>query len=148
MADPHEVIAAHHAAVGQARVLLDVDEVELAGIESAGEHAALVDGQLEVQSGVRLAEVPQDLGEVRRGEVVRRSEAQASPHRRAGEVADGLVVGAEDLAREAQHRLAVVGERHGAGVAQDEDAAGRLLQPLDLLAHGRLAATDEFGRRG
>jgi hypothetical protein len=127
---------------------LDEDEVERARLQPAVQRPALVDGQFEVELRVALPEVAEDPGELGHRQVVGRSEAEASAHRRAGEVALGRGVGGEDGPREPGHRVPVVGEPDGPRVPDDEPAPRGLLEAADLLADRRLAQPELRGRPG
>ena len=71
MDDPHHPVSSHEAAEWVAGFLLDEYEVELAGLQSADERTALAHGEFEVDLGIQLAEVAEDLRELGEREVIR-----------------------------------------------------------------------------
>ncbi|MEG8036829.1 hypothetical protein QP157_16395 [Sphingomonas sp. LR61] len=84
-------------------------------------------------------EVPEDARQLRDREVVGRTEPEAPTGRRPREVRVRGGVRREDRPGEAGHRVAVVGEGDATGVAGDEGAGHRGLEPPDVLGDGWLA---------
>ena len=112
------------------------------------QEAALVDREVEVNERVVQAEVAQDLREPGQGQVVRDADAKSPARPGLAEVGRRLLVCGEDLAREADHRLAVSRHRYGVRVTLHQDPAGLLLQAAYVLAHGRLMDAEPRGGLG
>ncbi len=144
MTDPHHPIAAYQPTDLAVGFLLDEDEVELAGLQAAGQHSTLVHGEFEIDVRIQLPEVAQDLRQLREGEVVRGTESQTPAHRGSGEIAARLVVRREDRAREAEHCVTVVGQSHLTSVPHDEVAFRSDLEFADVLADRRLAEPEQL----
>ncbi|XQZ28733.1 hypothetical protein ABCW42_01975 [Arthrobacter sp. NyZ413] len=70
------------------------------------------DREFEIHHRMGTPETAQDLGKFRDDQILRRTEAQASPHRTVREISGGPLVGVQDAARETQHDLALGGELH------------------------------------
>lgn len=84
-------------------------------------------------------EVAQDLGQAALHEILGRAEPHPPAQFRDGEILPGAFVGFEDAPGQAEHRLAVRGQRHRMGVAHKEPPRCRLFEPSDMLTDGRLA---------
>ena len=56
-----------------------------------------------------------------------------------------MVVGRQDRPREPEQGIAVVGQSHITRVARDEVAPGGRFKLSDVLAHGRLAQSEQLG---
>ena len=123
-------------------------EVELVVLQPPVQRPALVDGQVQLDQRVVPTEVAQDLRQPGEGQVVGHAQAQPPARLCPGEETLGLPVRGEDRLGEADHRLAVGGQRHRVGVAQDQVAAGRLLELADVLADGGLPDAEPCGRLG
>src|SRR5208282_3940582 len=76
------------------------------------------------------------------------ADPQPSARPVAAEVGGCLLGRGDDVAGEADHRLAVGGQRHRVGVAQYQGPADLLLQAADVLADGRLLESEPGRRAG
>src|SRR6202042_873051 len=94
------------------------------------------------------AEVTQDLRQPGERQVVGDADAQPAARPGPAEVGRRLLAGAEDVAREPDHRLAVGGERHGMRVALHERPADLPLQTADVLADRGLLYAEPRRRPG
>jgi hypothetical protein len=112
------------------------------------QQAALVDREVEVDERVVPAEVAQDLREPGEREVVRDADAQPPARPVAAEVGRRLLGRGEDVAREADHRLAVRRQRYRVRVPQHQHPPDLPLQAADVLADGRLLQAEPGRRAG
>jgi hypothetical protein len=119
------------------RALADED-VEPVTLKPLVQQPALVDPQVKVDQRVIPAEVTQDLRQPGEREVVGNADPQPPARPVAAEVGGRLLGRGQDVAGEADHRLAVSGQRHRVGVPGHQGPADLLLQAADVLADGRL----------
>ena len=134
-ADPHEPIAPHQRARCAARHPLGEDKIQLSGGEPLVQRAAERDGQIEPDPRVRPGERTQDLRQLGLHQILGHPEADHTLQLRAGEVAAGPLPGVQDRRGEANHCLAIRGERYRVRVALEQPPANLVFQPGDVLAH-------------
>ncbi|EGJ73629.1 putative LysR family transcriptional regulator [Streptomyces sp. Tu6071] len=136
--DPHERVAPHQHPVRLLGPPLGEHEIETPLGEPLVERPRQLHGQLQVHFRVRPPEGLQDLREPRQHEVLGGPEAQSPAQPRPREVRRRLLLHREEAPREAEHRLAVLGERDRVRVPDEERPPGLLLQAPHVLAHRRL----------
>jgi hypothetical protein len=133
------------AALLPGRALADED-VQPVALKPLVQQPALVHPEVKVDQRVVPAEVAQDLRQPGQREVVGDADPQPPARPVAAEVGGRLLGRGQDVAGEADHRLAVGRERHRVGVPGHQGPADLLLQAADVLADGRLLDA-EPGRR-
>ena len=91
-------------------------------------------------------EVGQHLRQAGRNKILRRAEPHPAAELRAGKIAAGPLVGFQDRARKALHRLAIGGGYHRVGVADEQPPSGFLLQLPNVLTDRGLAQAQPAAR--
>jgi hypothetical protein len=131
-----------------AGVALEQREVEIAALEVALEIHALVGADVHPQLGMRPRERGEQLCQPVRGEILRDADLDGAAIAGPSHDIARLFRQRQQPPRIGQEPLAGFGRRHVLAVAVKQYLAEIVLQPPDLLAHGRLRAVDTLAGAG